>query len=121
MEPGQPVDLGYLGQLRLVRDAEGPIAESVVSAALTVRFRRGGERLRPAGTLHHRTLKKLFQEHAIPPWMRMRLPLVYAGEQLVAVAGVVPATAEFSGRGWRLDWTGGPPLHGFPGDRIRDL
>jgi len=116
MEPGHPVDLGYLGQLRLVRDPAGPLAENTVSADLAVRFRRGGERLRPAGAAHHRTLKNLLQEHAVLPWMRTRLPLLYAGDQLAAVAGVVPATAEFSGRGWRLAWTGRPPLHGASGD-----
>ena len=55
---------------------------------VTVRVRRGGERLR----LHHRrprrSLKNLFQERGVPPWRRGCLPLVYCGESLVFVPGI---------------------------------
>ncbi len=54
---------------------------------LTVRFRRGGERCKPAGRSHHRDLKKLFQEAGVPPWERDRIPLIYVAERLVAVLG----------------------------------
>lgn len=52
---------------------------------ITVRLRQGGERIRPAGSAHHRPLKTLFQEAGVPPWERRRTPLVYAGEVLVCV------------------------------------
>ncbi|HEU0276220.1 MAG TPA: tRNA lysidine(34) synthetase TilS [Rhodanobacteraceae bacterium] len=52
----------------------------------TVRLRRGGERLKPAGDLHTRSLRDLFQRARIPPWTRARCPLVYIGDELVAVA-----------------------------------
>lgn len=54
--------------------------------ALIVAFRRGGERFvdpRRAGT---RTLKRFLQEARVPPWQRPRLPLVYIGDELVAIA-----------------------------------
>lgn len=54
----------------------------------SVRYRQGGERFRPAGQPHSRELRTLFQEHALPPWQRDRLPLVWRGQELVAVAGV---------------------------------
>ncbi|GMV30292.1 MAG: hypothetical protein AMXMBFR59_24170 [Rhodanobacteraceae bacterium] len=54
--------------------------------ALTVRLRRGGERLRPAGQAHTRELRDLLQQAGVPPWLRGRLPLVYAGSELLAVA-----------------------------------
>lgn len=54
---------------------------------LRVSYRRGGERLRPAGQLQSRELKTLFQENAVPPWERERLPLLWRGDELVAVAG----------------------------------
>ncbi len=54
--------------------------------ALRVRYRRGGERCRPAGAGAQRPLKKLLQEWGVPPWLRERLPLIYAGDQLAAVA-----------------------------------
>jgi tRNA(Ile)-lysidine synthase len=52
---------------------------------LQVRFRLGGERLRPAGGSQTRELKKLFQEHGVVPWMRARVPLLYSRGELVAV------------------------------------
>lgn len=54
---------------------------------LTVRFRRGAERCRPQGRAHSQSLKKLLQEAGVPPWERERVPLLYAGERLVAVVG----------------------------------
>ncbi|MCF6337484.1 MAG: tRNA lysidine(34) synthetase TilS [Gammaproteobacteria bacterium] len=54
---------------------------------LAIRFRRGGEKLRPVGRTGHHALKKLFQEAGIPPWLRERIPLLYADGQLLAVAG----------------------------------
>lgn len=64
------------------------------AAALRVRFRRGGERIRLPGRGHSHSLKKLLQERGVPPWLRERLPLVYEdereGERLVAVLGLEP-------------------------------
>jgi tRNA(Ile)-lysidine synthase len=31
------------------------------------------------------------QEHHVPPWQRERLPLLYCGDELVSVVGVVVA------------------------------
>ncbi len=54
---------------------------------LTVQFRKGGERLKPAGEKHHRSLKNLFQEGHIPPWERDRIPLLYHEGKLISVLG----------------------------------
>lgn len=62
------------------------IAQARLPAGLTVRFRDGGERIRLPGEKHHRALKKLLQESAVLPWWRERLPLIYAGTRLVAIA-----------------------------------
>lgn len=62
--------------------AEGPVGEG---HPVTVRFRQGGERLQGHGMSHD--LKKLLQSAAVPPWERHRLPLVFAGSELLAVAG----------------------------------
>lgn len=53
---------------------------------LTVRLRRGGERIKPAGDRHTRELRDLFQQAALPPWQRETCPLLYAGDELIAVA-----------------------------------
>lgn len=53
---------------------------------LTVRLRQGGERIRPAGDRHTRELRDLFQRANVPPWQRGRFPLLYANDELIAVA-----------------------------------
>ncbi len=55
--------------------------------AVEVRFRRGGERCRPAGESRSTTLKAWFQRRGVPPWERDRSPLVFIGGELAAVAG----------------------------------
>lgn len=91
-----------LGRLNLV-DARGlPVAAPV---ALSVRWRRGGESLRPAGSAHTRELRLLFQELGVPTWQRERVPLLFAGKQLLAAVGVV-ASARL-GELWpgiRVEW-----------------
>ncbi len=55
--------------------------------AVEVRFRRGGERCRPAGESRSSSLKSWFQRRAVPPWERDRIPLIFIGGELAAVAG----------------------------------
>lgn len=50
--------------------------------------RTGGERIRLDRARPTRTLKNLLQEHAVPPWRRKQLPLLFHGERLVWVPGV---------------------------------
>lgn len=73
-----------------------------------VRFRTGGERCRPVGRAHSQRLKKLFQEAAIPPWMRNRIPLIYFKDTLVAVVGQWVCQgfqAHGAEQGWLLEWS----------------
>jgi tRNA(Ile)-lysidine synthase len=60
-------------------------------APVTLRLRSGGETLRLHANAASRTLKNLLQEHHVPPWQRDRLPLLYCGDELVCVPGVVIA------------------------------
>jgi tRNA(Ile)-lysidine synthase len=76
---GEPLTLPDDGSLSLTQ----PVA---LSRPLTVRLRRGGERMRPAGDAHTRELRDLFQQGAIPPWQRPACPLIYDGETLIAIA-----------------------------------
>ena len=55
---------------------------------MTLRLRRGGERLRPDGRRPRRSLKNLLQESAIPPWERETLPLLFSGDNLVWAPGI---------------------------------
>ena len=85
----QELELGD-GRRLLVRQAEGEGLRAALRDRNDIRidFRRGGERLRPAGRGGHRhALKKLLQEWRVPPWERARLPLVYVGDAIAAVPG----------------------------------
>ncbi len=64
---------------------------------LQVRNRRGGERLKPAGHAHHRELRLLLQESAIPPWRRAHIPLIFADGELIAVGDLF---ANDAARAW---------------------
>ncbi len=74
------------GALTLKPDPRGPIDLDALAPRLSVRTRAGGERLRVARGGVRRTLKGLLQEARVPRQERARLPLIYSGEQLVAVA-----------------------------------
>lgn len=67
----------------LVLEGEGSPA-----APWRVRYRAGGERLRPAPGRPSRDLRTWLQEQGVPPWVRERLPLVFAGEELIGVGGM---------------------------------
>jgi tRNA(Ile)-lysidine synthase len=54
---------------------------------------RGGERFRPAGSAHRRSLKNLFQERGVAPWVRTRTPLLEHEDRLVFVGGVGAGSA----------------------------
>ena len=55
---------------------------------VTIRSRSGGERFQPDCKRPQRSLKKILQEAAIPPWERRTLPLLFCEDQLVWVAGI---------------------------------
>ncbi|MBK8017823.1 MAG: tRNA lysidine(34) synthetase TilS [Betaproteobacteria bacterium] len=69
----------------------GPGERLLRDAGVTIRNRRGGERMRVATNRPRRTLKNLLQESDVAVWERRRLPLVFAGETLVHVPGVATA------------------------------
>ena len=76
-------------------------------AALRVRLRRGGERIKPAGDAHTRELRDLFQQALLPPWRRTACPLLYAGDELIAVADrwmSERGAAFFASAGTRPHW-----------------
>jgi len=87
-------------KLRFDRQTEGGISlAKLQQKPVTLRLRQGGEKLRPHTNAATRTLKNLLQEHAIPPWQRDRLPLLYSGEILVCVVGVAIAAEYQASKG----------------------
>jgi tRNA(Ile)-lysidine synthase len=97
------------GSLTLQDDAEGPIDLSKLPAVLELRARAGGERLRPGARARTQTLKSLLQNAKVPVEDRARLPLLFAGERLIAagdrwIDASIAATVK-SRRRARLKWT----------------
>jgi tRNA(Ile)-lysidine synthase len=83
---GTSVELGPgLGNLTWVPQRGGVAAERL-PAAVTVRRRDGGETLKPAASAKTQTVQHLCQALGVLPWMRDALPLVFAGDELIAVA-----------------------------------
>jgi tRNA(Ile)-lysidine synthase len=111
--PGEVLELAG-GTLR-ADTATGQGLRLTPGTRLQVRFRQGGEQLRLTGRGHHHALKQLLQESGVPPWERERLPLLYLGEELVAVAGLWVAEgyqAAPGEAGWRVQWSRWPSLSG---------
>jgi tRNA(Ile)-lysidine synthase len=104
----QALDIPELhGQLMLQPVHGSGIRQSLVEDGLTIRPRSGGERFRPAGDKHRRALKTIFQNHHIPPWERARLPLIFHGDSLLAVADIEIshlAAATDHEAGYRVIW-----------------
>jgi tRNA(Ile)-lysidine synthase len=71
----------------------GDAGTHALAPRLTIAYRRGGERIRPDGSAHTRELRLLLQEAGVPPWIRPRLPLLYRGGELVAVADLFLSAA----------------------------
>lgn len=61
------------------------LARQHLARRLTVAWRSGAERCRPAGRRHSQTVKKLLQELVLPTWLRARIPLLYIDGELAAV------------------------------------
>lgn len=78
-DPTQPLALPGNGHVRL--------AAQSVAAGLRIAYRRGGEVLDLPGR-GRRDLKRLLNELQVPHFVRPRLPLLYQGERLLAVANL---------------------------------
>ncbi len=83
----QPLELPSL-QLTLTPEAlqeSGIVLRNIKH--LQVRFREGGEVMRPRGRGCQKELKTLFQEAGVAPWLRNRVPLLFHEDELIYVWG----------------------------------
>ncbi|NNJ98405.1 MAG: tRNA lysidine(34) synthetase TilS [Gammaproteobacteria bacterium] len=84
----QPLLIDALNlELSLEQTRGKGLQQTAIVRGMTVRFRQGGEQLRPHGRQHTHSLKKLMQQACIPPWQRNRIPLIYIEHQLACVCG----------------------------------
>jgi tRNA(Ile)-lysidine synthase len=54
---------------------------------VTIRF-RGQGKCQPVGRHGSRSIKKLYQEYQVAPWLRDRVPLVYYDDKLICAVGL---------------------------------
>jgi len=98
----QPLVIASLKQqLVFEKTINTGLLPEISGQALQVRFRQGGEKIKPAGQPHTHTLKNLFQQQGVPPWLRDRIPLLYLNNELIAVCGywIADGCAVQSGKG----------------------
>lgn len=79
----EPIQLEHVGNLEATLKTEGLFIPP--DSSIEIRFRQGGETF----CWHNQTksLKKLFQEWQIPPWVRQLIPLIYVNQQLACIVG----------------------------------
>ncbi|PCH60970.1 MAG: tRNA lysidine(34) synthetase TilS [SAR86 cluster bacterium] len=90
-------DISHGAELALpnngVLEAKAALGKGLIvpdGSTLSVRYRRGGECIKLAKR-PTKPLKKFLQELSVEPWIRERLPIVYCGDDLVAIAGLAVA------------------------------
>jgi tRNA(Ile)-lysidine synthase len=115
-----PVRLGdHLGLLRAEIAHGRGLARSKLPGRVQLGLRHGGESLRLPGHAHRRPLKKLLQEANVLPWWRDRLPLVFIGDALIAVADLwvnADYAAQIHEEGVSIVWEERPQIEGVLGE-----
>ena len=111
--PGSSLVLGpQLGTLSWTSEAGG-LAVAKLPAVVTVRRREGGEALKPARLAKTQTVQHLCQAWGVLPWMRDALPLVFAGDALIAIGDLwtdADWCAAADAPGLSIAWNNAPPL-----------
>jgi tRNA(Ile)-lysidine synthase len=110
---GACVELGSgLGALRWAAQPGG-LDPQRLPLRLCVRRRRGGETLKTAPRARTQTVQHLCQTMGVLPWLRDALPMIYAGDTLIAI-GDLWQEARFSVDSGRVGlgcvWENAPAL-----------
>ena len=93
------------GLLKVKEGQENGISSEIVGL-FEIRYRKGGEIFKIAGG-RSKSLKKIFQEKGIEPWVRSRVPLIYQDDELISIAGVgvsERAKATNGRKGYSISW-----------------
>lgn len=100
------------GELRFhAAHGKGIRAVSMPPARVAVVHAVGNMRLKPDATRPSRTLKNLFQEHAVPPWIRQVTPVLRAGGNTLWVGGLgydCRHLAAPNEAGFQVEWISAP-------------
>ena len=120
------MQLSWNGEVLLLPDHLGQLflADNPEQALCTVRAPKKHERVsihfsaqgtvNIVGREHSRTIKKLWQEFAIPVWQRNRIPFIFYNDELIAALGVF-ITQESqpveNSENWSIGWHKAKPLN----------
>jgi len=88
--------------LRLADNGRVMFSGQAPCGPLRLAYRQGGEVMRVEDR-GHRDLKRLLNERAVPGFVRGRLPLLFRGDELLAVANLPGLDGPVQG-GWKLHW-----------------
>ncbi|EJN30828.1 tRNA lysidine(34) synthetase TilS [Pseudomonas sp. GM80] len=88
--------------LRLADNGRVMFSGQAPCGPLRIAYRQGGEVMHLADR-GHRDLKRLLNERAVPGFVRGRLPLLFRGDKLLAVANL-PGLDGNGQDGWQLHW-----------------
>ncbi len=104
VNPNQPLLLpDNLGTVELVTSCHGSLSLPDNHDDLWISFNPEGLSACPVGRVGSRKLKKLFQEYAVPSWLRRRIPILMYQNQVVAVGNLF-VDRDFSGQDYELVW-----------------
>ncbi len=95
------------GRLSISVGCDAAVPRLRTLEGLGLRYRREGERCRPAGRSGSHPLKKLFQEYGVLPWLRNAWPLLVCDDEIVAAPGLWVCEgwqAEPGDVGYVIDW-----------------
>ncbi len=105
--PSLPLKLPALNiQIRAIDAVGEGLKNNLLRGPLKICFREGGEYFHPVGRQHSQRLKKLYQQANIPPWQRESIPLLYCGDELIAVIGLWLSkqhAVNENEQGWMID------------------
>ncbi|GAC1036253.1 tRNA lysidine(34) synthetase TilS [Pseudomonas sp. No.117] len=110
VEPPPPVVTTHANTLELPGNGRLVFAGEGAESGWRIAYRQGGERLVVPGR-GTRDLKRLLNERKVPPFLRGRLPLLWRGDELLAVANL-PGLDGLPGGG-RLAWLPTDGMGGF--------
>ncbi|WP_417707094.1 tRNA lysidine(34) synthetase TilS [Pseudomonas sp.] len=109
LRPLAPLDLScdsFCASVELPGNGHVHLQGDLPQGRWHLRYRQGGESL-PLPGRGRRDLKRLLNELRVPAFVRPRLPLLFDGDELMAVANLSPSSVIEAG-GARLCWS--PPI-----------
>jgi tRNA(Ile)-lysidine synthase len=83
--------------------------EKIRNSKISIQYRHGGEKIKPNNNAHSKTVKQIFQERGVIPWVRDRFPLVYINDTLAVIPGLcvdINYSAEDDEPSWQIVWSG---------------